>query len=43
MDDSGKVSVEEVQQDDLAFRMNASLGKVLKEVRFGLLIIELDV
>ena len=42
MDDSGKVSVEEIRQDDLAFRMNASLGKVLKEVQFGLLIMEPD-
>ena len=43
MNDSGKVSVREVRQDDLAFRMNASLGKVLKEVQFGLLITESDV
>ena len=42
MDDSGKVNVGEVQEDDLALRMNASLGKVLKEVRFGLLIMESD-
>ena len=43
MDNSGKVNVGEVCQDDLAFRMNASLRKVLKEVRFGLLITEPDV
>ena len=43
VDDNGKVSVEEVQQDDLAFRMNASLGKFLKEVLFGLLIMKPDV
>ena len=42
VDDSGKVSVGEVRQDDLAFRMNASSGKVLKEVWFGLLIMEPD-
>ena len=40
VDDSRKVSVREVQQDGLAFRMNASSRKVLKEVRFGLLIME---
>ena len=42
MDDSGKVSVGEVRQDDLAFRMNASSRKVLKEVWFGFLITESD-
>ena len=42
IDDSEKVNVREVWQRDLAFRMNASSRKVLKEVRFGLLITEPD-
>ena len=41
MDDSGKVNVEEVRQDDLAFQMNASSREVLKKVHFGILIMEL--
>ena len=31
MNDSGNVSVREVRQDDLVFRMNASSRKVLKK------------
>ena len=31
MNDSGKVNVSEVHQNDLAFRMNTSLRKVLQE------------
>ena len=42
MDDSGKVSVRKVRQNDLAFRMNASSRELLKEVQFGLLIMEPD-
>ena len=42
MNDSGYVSVEEVQQNELAFRTNASSREVLKEIRFGLLIMEPD-
>ena len=42
VDDTGKVSVGEIRQDDLAFRMNTSSRKVLKEVWFGLLITEPD-
>ena len=38
--DNGSVSVREVWQNDLAFRMNASSREVLKEVCFGLLITE---
>ena len=38
VDDSGKIGVREVWQDDLVYRMNASSRKVLKEVWFGLLI-----
>ena len=40
VNDSGKVSVGEVHQDDLAFRMNASLRKVLREGFLGILITE---
>ena len=42
VDDNGKVSVGEVRQDDLAFKMNASSREVLKEVWFGLFITEPD-
>ena len=42
IDDSGKVGVREVRQDDLAFKMNASSRKVLKEVWFCLLITKPD-
>ena len=40
VNDSGKDSVGEVWQNDLAFRMNASSREVLKEVCFGQLITE---
>ena len=40
MNDSGKVSVGEVRQNDLTFRMNTSSKKVLREVLSGILITE---
>ena len=42
MNDSGKVSVGKVRQNDLAFRMNALSRKVLQERLTGILITELD-
>ena len=43
VNDSGKVSIEKIRKDDLVFQMNATLRKVLREVRMGLLIIEPNV
>ena len=40
MNDSGKVSVGEVRQNDLAFRMNTSSRKVLREFLMGIIITE---
>ena len=40
VNDSGKVSVGEVRQYDLAFRMNTSSRKVLRECLLGIIIIE---
>ena len=40
MNDSGKVSVGEVRQNDLAFRMNATSGKVLRECLVDIIITE---
>ena len=41
MNDSGKVSVGEVCQNDLAFRMNTSSRKVLRECLVSIIIMEL--
>ena len=38
MNDSGKVGVGEVRQNDLAFRMNATSRKVLRECLVGIII-----
>ena len=40
INDSGKVSVGEVRQYDLAFRMNTSFRKVLQECLMGIIITE---
>ena len=40
MNDSGKVSVGEIRQNDLAFRMNAVSKKVLRECLVGIIIME---
>ena len=40
MNDSGKVSVSEVCQNDLAFRMNTSSRKVFQECLVGIIITE---
>ena len=40
VNDSGKVSVGEVRQNDSVFRMNTSSRKVLREVLLGILITE---
>ena len=40
VNDNGKVSVGEVRQNDLAFRMNASSRKVLREVLSSIFIME---
>ena len=42
VNDSRKVSVSEVRQNDSAFRMNTSSRKVLREVLSGILITELN-
>ena len=41
MNDSGKVSVGEVRQNDLAFQMNTLSRKVLRECLVGIIITEL--
>ena len=41
VNDSGKVGVSEVHQNDLAFRMNAASRKVLRECIVGIIIMEL--
>ena len=43
LNDSRERSVNKVQQDNLAFRMNATFLEVLQEVLSGLLIMELNV
>ena len=40
MNDSGKVSVGEVRQNDLVFRMNATSRKVLRECLVDIIITE---
>ena len=42
VNDRGKVSVGKVRQNDLAFRMNASSGEVLRECLKGIIITEPD-
>ena len=38
VNDSGKANVDEVSQNDLAFRMNTSSRKVLRECLVGIII-----
>ena len=42
VNDSGKVSVSKMTQNDLAFRMNASSGKVFRKCLVGIIITEME-
>ena len=42
VNDSGKVGVSKMTQDDLTFRMNASSGKVFRKCLVGIIITETE-
>ena len=42
VNDSGKVGVSKITQNDSAFQMNASLGKVFRKCLVGIIITEME-
>ena len=42
VNDSGKVGISKMTQDDLAFKMNASSGKVFRKCLIGIIITEME-